>query len=40
MPLYLDKIETDRMFATRSEIVAQHGMAATSHPLAFPITVK
>lgn len=31
---------TDRSFATRSEIVAQHGMAATSHPLAFPITVK
>ena len=30
---------TDRMFATRSEIVAQHGMAATSHPLATQIAL-
>ncbi len=25
---------TGKMFATRSEVIAQHGMAATSHPLA------
>jgi hypothetical protein len=25
---------TSKSFATRSEVVAQHGMAATSHPLA------
>ena len=30
---------TDRMFVTRSEIVAQHGMAATSHPLATQIAL-
>lgn len=31
---------TDRTFATPSENVAQHSMAATSHPLAYLITVK
>ncbi|HSV76670.1 MAG TPA: gamma-glutamyltransferase [Bacteroidales bacterium] len=30
---------TGRPFATRSEVIAQHGMAATSHPLATQIAV-
>lgn len=30
---------TGRMFATRSEVVAQHGMAATSQPLATQIAI-
>ena len=30
---------TDRTFATRSEVFAQHGMAATSHPLATQIAI-
>ena len=28
-----------RAFATRSEIIAQHGMAATSHPLATQVAL-
>ena len=34
----IDRI-TGRPFATRSEVIAQHGMAATSHPLATQIAV-
>jgi gamma-glutamyltranspeptidase/glutathione hydrolase len=30
---------TDAAFATRSEVIAQHGMAATSHPLATQIAL-
>ncbi len=30
---------TGRQFATRSEVIAQHGMAATSHPLATQIAL-
>ncbi|MFN0135049.1 MAG: gamma-glutamyltransferase family protein [Phycisphaerae bacterium] len=30
---------TGRMFATRSEVIAQHGIAATSHPLATTIAL-
>jgi gamma-glutamyltranspeptidase/glutathione hydrolase len=30
---------TGRMFATRSEVIAQHGMACTSHPLATQIAI-
>jgi len=30
---------TGKIFATRSEVVAQHGMAATSHPLATQVAI-
>ena len=30
---------TGRAFATRSEVIARHGMAATSHPLATQIAL-
>jgi gamma-glutamyltranspeptidase / glutathione hydrolase len=30
---------TGRTFATRSEVIARHGMAATSHPLATQIAL-
>ena len=31
---------TGKMFATRSEVIAQHGIAATSHPLATQVAIK
>ena len=31
---------TDRNFVTRSEVIAQHGMAATSHPLATQVALQ
>src|SRR5687768_5226960 len=34
----IDRV-TGRPFATRSEVIARHGMAATSHPLATQIAV-
>ena len=30
---------TDKTFATRSEVIAQHGMAATSQPLATQVAL-
>ena len=30
---------TGRAFATRSEVIAQHGLAATSHPLATQVAI-
>ena len=30
---------TGKPFATRSEVISQHGMAATSHPLATQIAI-
>ncbi|MCK5468132.1 MAG: gamma-glutamyltransferase, partial [Cyclobacteriaceae bacterium] len=30
---------TGKTFATRSEVIAQHGMAATSHPLATQVAL-
>ncbi|MGI9265261.1 MAG: gamma-glutamyltransferase, partial [Gammaproteobacteria bacterium] len=38
MTVSADRI-TDKPFATRSEVIAPHGMAATSHPLATQIAV-
>ena len=38
MTIGADRI-TDRSFSTRSEVIAPHGMAATSHPLATQIAV-
>ncbi|MFC1759113.1 gamma-glutamyltransferase [Planctomycetota bacterium] len=31
---------TGKMFATRSEVIAQHGIAATSHPLATQVAIQ
>ena len=31
---------TDRVFSSRSEIIAQYGMAATSHPLATQTAIE
>ncbi|HKY90555.1 MAG TPA: gamma-glutamyltransferase, partial [Nevskiaceae bacterium] len=39
-PLMAADRVTGRAFATRSEVVAPHGMAATSHPLATQIAVQ
>lgn len=38
MTISADRI-TDRSFTTRSEVIAPHGMAATSHPLATQIAI-
>ena len=38
MSLSADRI-TDKSFTTRSEVIAPHGMAATSHPLATQIAI-
>lgn len=39
LPLMAADRVTGELFATRSEVIAQHGMAATSHPLATQIAV-
>lgn len=41
MPLFLNGADriTGKPFATRSEVIARHGMAATSHPLATQVAL-
>ncbi len=39
IPLFCQDRITGRNFATRSEVIAQNGMAATSHPLATQIAI-
>ena len=39
LSLYAGDRVTGQHFATRSEVIAQHGMAATSHPLATQIAL-
>ncbi len=39
MPVFAGDRITGRQWATRSEVIARHGMAATSHPLATQIAL-